>query len=148
MDLGGAGAAGACRSPQPWDGAGAAPSGFLAGSRDGGAAGIFETDTNQIGWGETLDAAIEDLEQTTPGHLFLDTVQTLIVRPDAQFLLDDFRQLLRPDVRVCQSSDELDMERVGEYLGEHTPETKLMDADADTMLPTLRCTEGRCILEN
>ena len=40
------------------------------------------------------------------------------------------------------------MERVGEYLGEHTPETKLMDADADTMLPTLRCTEGRCILEN
>ena len=108
----------------------------------------LKTDTNQIGWGETLDAAIEDLEQTTPGHLFLDTVQTLIVRPDAQFLLDDFRQLLRPDVRVCQSSDELDLERVGEYLGEHTPETKLMDADADTMLPTLRCTEGRCILEN
>lgn len=123
-------------------------SGFLAGSRDGGAAGIFENGYQQIGWGETLDAAIEDLEQTTPGHLFLDTVQTLIVRPDAQFLLDDFRQQLRPDVRVCQSSDELDMERVGEYLDEHTPETKLMDADADTMLPTLHCTEGRCILEN
>ena len=48
----------------------------------------LKTDTNQIGWGETLDAAIEDLEQTTPGHLFLDTVQTLIVRPDAKFLLD------------------------------------------------------------
>ena len=108
----------------------------------------LKTDTNQIGWGETLDAAIEDLEQTTPGHLFLDTVQTLIVRPDAKFLLDDFRRQLRPDVRVCQSWDKLDMERVGEYLGEHTPETKLLDADADTMLPTLRCTEGRCILEN
>ena len=75
-------------------------------------------------------------------------MQTLIVRPDAQFLLDDFRQQLRPDVRVCQSSDELDMEWVGEYLAEHTSETKLMDADADTMLPTLRCTGGRCILEN
>ena len=95
-----------------------------------------------------MDAAIENLEQTTPGHLFLDTVQTLIVRPDAQFLLDDFRQQLRPDVRVCQSADALDMEQVGQYLGEHAPETILSDADADTALPTLHCTEGRCMLEN
>lgn len=106
----------------------------------------LKTDTNQTGQGETLDAAIENLKQTTPGYLFLDTVQTLIVRPDAKLLLADFRQQLRPNVRVCQSADELDMELLTEYLGEHVPEARLSDADA--ALPTLHCTEGKCILEN
>lgn len=106
----------------------------------------IETDTKQSGVGETLDAAIQNLEQTTSGHIFLDTVQTLVVRPDAVFLLSDWKRWLRPDVRVCQSEDELDMESLAEYLQEHLPAAKL--TDGDSRLPILHGTEGRYILEN
>ena len=41
------------------------------------------TDTQDRGSGETLDGALKNLEDTTPGHLFLDTVEYLILTETA-----------------------------------------------------------------
>lgn len=105
------------------------------------------TDTADVGEGETLDAALQNLEDTTPGYLFLDTVETLILTEETQFLIPQLRQMLRPGVTVCATESELDPETATEYLNTHIPRYKLSDVDESTSLQKLAYTEERYFLE-
>lgn len=105
------------------------------------------TDTLDSGEGETLDAALRNLEDTTPGHLFLDTVENLIVTKETQFLIPQLKQLLRPGVNVCAAKSELNPETAPEYLNTHTPSHRLSDVDESTPLQMLIYSEERYFLE-
>lgn len=105
------------------------------------------TDTADVGEGETLDAALQNLEDTTPGYLFLDTVENLILTEETQFLIPQLKQLLRHGVNVCATESELDPETVPEYLNTHIPRHKLSDVDESTQLQKLAYTEERYFLE-
>lgn len=104
------------------------------------------TDTQDFGEGETLDAALKNLEDTTPGHLFLDTVEYLILTEQTQYLIPQLQQLLRPGVAVCAAENDLNLEGLPEYLKTHGPETVLRDADERTLLQKLTCSEERFFL--
>ena len=69
----------------------------------------LSTDTMDAGVGETLDGALRNLEDTTPGHVFLDTVENLVITEDARFLLPELKRLLRPTVTGCMTETELDL---------------------------------------
>ena len=105
------------------------------------------TDTVDVGAGETLDAALQNLEDTTPGHLFLDTVENLILTEETIYLIPQLKQLLRPSVTVCVTESELNSETAPEYLHTHTPKQKLSDADESTPLQKLTYSEERYFLE-
>lgn len=105
------------------------------------------TDTLDLGTGETLDAALQNLEDTTPGHLFLDTVENLILTKEAKFLIPQLKQLLRPGVTVCAAKSELNPETAPEYLNSHTPRYRLSDVDESTPLQMLNYSEERYFLE-
>ena len=105
------------------------------------------TDTMDMGEGETLDAALRNLEDTTSGHLFLDTVENLILTEETQFLIPQLRQILRPGVAVCATKSELNPETASEYLNSHIPRYKLSDVDEYTPLQMLNYSEERYILE-
>lgn len=105
------------------------------------------TDTLDRGNGETLDAALKNLEDTTPGHLFLDTVEYLILTEQTRYLIPQLKQLLRPGVVVCMGEGELDVQALPEYLKTHTPQTSLRDADEKTPLQKLSNSEERFFLE-
>lgn len=105
------------------------------------------TDTLDVGAGETLDTALQNLEDTTPGHVFLDTVEHLILTEQTRFLIPQLKQLLRPGVTVCVSESELDMQTTPEYLRTHTPQYKLSDTNASTPLQRLTYSEERYFLE-
>ena len=105
------------------------------------------TDTLDLGTGETLDAALQNLEDTTPGHLFLDTVENLILTKEAKFLIPQLKQLLRPGVTVCAAKSELNPETAPEYLNSHTPRYRLSDVDDSTPLQMLNYSEERYFLE-
>lgn len=105
------------------------------------------TDSSDLGEGETLDAAVQNLEDTTSGHIFLDTVEHLILTEQTKFLIPQLKQLLRPSVTVCVSESELDPETIPEYLHTHTPKQKLSDADESTPLQKLTYSEERYFLE-
>ena len=105
------------------------------------------TDTLDLGTGETLDAALRNLEDTTPGHLFLDTVENLILTKETQFLIPQLKQLLRPGVTVCAAKSELNPETAPEYLNSHTPRYRLSDVDESTPLQMLIYSEERYFLE-
>lgn len=104
------------------------------------------TDTRDFGEGETLDAALKNLEDTTPGHLFLDTVEYLILTEQTRYLMPQLKQLLRPGVAVCTSENDLNLEALSDYLKTHTPKTTLRDADETTPLQKLICSEERFFL--
>lgn len=106
------------------------------------------TDTQETGAGENLAAAIRNLEETTTGHLFLETVENLVIEEDAQYLLPELRRQLRPDVRVCCPEGTLDMEEMSAYLNSHSPALRLENALPGKKLPALRVVEGRYLLED
>ena len=107
----------------------------------------LSTDTLDHGEGETLDAALQNLEDTTPGHLFLDTVETLILTEQTRYLLPQLKKLLRPGATVCIAEGELNLEAAPEYLHTHTPENRLSDTDESTPLQKLTYLEERFFLE-
>ncbi len=106
-----------------------------------------QTDTRQYGAGETLPLALGNLEETTAGHIFLDTVANLVLTEGTQELIGQWKQLLRPGVRVCLAADEVDARAAGEYLLTHIPECRLEQAKEDTKFQTLRSVEGGYLLE-
>lgn len=60
-----------------------------------------ETDTGAVGTGRTLEEALEDLTQTAPGAIFLETADYLIVTDRTVNLLPRLTQILRPATQVC-----------------------------------------------
>lgn len=106
----------------------------------------LSTDTMDAGVGETLDGALRNLEDTTTGHVFLDTVENLVITKETRFLLPELKRLLRPTVRVCMTEAELDMETASDYLHSHTPQTELRDMDETTLLEKLTWMEERYLL--
>ena len=108
----------------------------------------LQTDTQDAGEGETLDAALRNLEATTAGHLFLDTVEQLVLTEQTRYLLPQLKALLRPGVRVCITEDPVNPETLPDFLKIHTPEAKLKDVTKTTPLQKLSCEEGRYFLES
>ena len=108
----------------------------------------LETDTHMIGRGETLDAALRNLEETTPGHIFLDTAENLVLRTGTKFLLPELCQLLRPGASVCVAEGEVKLDEAAEFLNFHTPDTTLLDVLHAESIPILHEREGRYLLEN
>ena len=45
---------------------------------------VIETDTGDMGQGETLEEAFEDLKQSTPAAIFLETADYLLVTEDTR----------------------------------------------------------------
>lgn len=107
----------------------------------------LSTDTLDVGVGETLDGALRNLEDSTPGHVFLDTVENLVITEETRFLLPQLKSILRPAVSVCIAESVINLEEVPEFLHSHVPEHKLRDTDETTPLQKLTCSEERYLLE-
>ncbi|MBR5529763.1 MAG: hypothetical protein IKU57_04745 [Oscillospiraceae bacterium] len=106
-----------------------------------GAAYVIETDTEDIGRGESLSAAIENLKATTPATIYLDTAQYLLVRDET--LLDMLKPYLKDTVRVCQFKGKPPMDQVSKFLSAHAEKVTLDNWEKGNGLPLLDCTKGR-----
>lgn len=62
---------------------------------------ILQTDTGSKGVGETVEAAIADLKKGTPGVIYLDTAQYLLLTKEAIPYMLGIENHLRDSVRVC-----------------------------------------------
>ena len=79
---------------------------------------VLETDTNNIGRGETVAEAVSDLEMNTPGVIYLDTVEYLLVSRDGQLYVNALREYLRPSVEVCLWEKDGGIEMAAQFLSE------------------------------
>ena len=99
---------------------------------------ILQTDTGSKGSGNNFEAALMNLQETTPALVFLDTAEYLLVDSRQQHLIAAFQDLLRPSCSVCMVEGQPDMEKVGLYLKVHEPKLTMKDYIAgERDLPTL-----------
>ncbi len=108
---------------------------------------FVQTDTGDVGTGETIDAAFEDMKKSAPSEIFLDTAEHLLLAPSARSLLPELADILRPACTVCIVQTDVDLEQAAEFLGMHKPTRSLTDCRAGKLdIPTLKLQEGRMYL--
>lgn len=78
---------------------------------------ILETDTDNAGRGADAAEALQDLEDTTPGVIYLDTAEYLLVTEDALGHVDALRASLSPSVRMSLWDGEGSVKTAARYLG-------------------------------
>lgn len=104
----------------------------------------LETDTGDMGEGENVQAALNDMKAAAPGAVFLDTADFLIVEQGGEELLTQVYDVLRPTCMVCISKKMPDMEAAAEFLAAHEPELSLRQYRVEKgTLPELIEKEGR-----
>ncbi len=80
---------------------------------------VIETDTQLRGTGETLVAAIEDINLTSAGEIFLDTANYVLVSSESKPLLAELYNYLRPACQVYEFSGRGKWDNVAKYLESH-----------------------------
>lgn len=78
---------------------------------------ILQTDTDNAGSGADAAAALLDLENTTPGVIYLDTAEYLLVTEDALNCVDTLRSSLSPSVKVSLWDGQGSVRSAAKYLG-------------------------------
>ncbi len=104
-----------------------------------------QTDTGDLGIGGDLQSALEDLEGTAPGRIFLDTADYLIITKETIDLLPQLWEILRPATEVCLGINA--DTRAAAFLSAHKPGVTLNDIrSGEQSLPSLIRTEERYCL--
>ncbi len=88
---------------------------------------VLETDTENLGRGETAGKALEKLKNETPAVVYLDTAEYLLVTEDAVAQVQELRKYLKPSVKVCVCDAAGRVKDAAEYLEIHGNLTKLRD---------------------
>lgn len=104
---------------------------------------VIETDTEDIGRGKTVDEAVRNLTDTTPGEIFLDTADYLLVSEDALVHLNEMNGYLKGKVWVCLAGKGIDVKTAVQYLAVHKPGATIR---AGTVTEELKVFEGRYVL--
>lgn len=106
------------------------------------------TDTGDQGAGADLEKALSDLKITTPGKIFLETAEYLLVSEETKIYIEELYEELRPACGLCLVEGQPEMESAVKYLSAHRPESSLKDYRAgQKRLPKIRVEEGRMYLE-
>lgn len=108
----------------------------------------IETDGGWFGKGKTVDEAVADLKESSPGQVFLQTVDYLLLQTDGENLLPALYSHLRSGCSVCQVREKPDLEKACAYLRVHKPNLTLQDfRGGDTEIPILTMEEDRAYLD-
>ena len=76
----------------------------------------IQTDTGQQGSGDTVAAAVEELEKTTPGVIYLDTAEYLLITQSANVYAEQLRSYLHGSTKVCIWDGKSSVEEAAQYL--------------------------------
>ena len=78
---------------------------------------VIQTDTKNKGQAENIQAAIDDLEKNTPGVIYLDTAEYLLVTEEVFSYTNAIEPYLRPTVKVCLWDGRGQVEEAAKFLG-------------------------------
>ena len=77
---------------------------------------MLETDTDNQGRGGSIEEALKDLEENTPGVIYLDTAQYLLVAESAKTQLRNLKKYLSASVKVAQWDEKSSVKDAAKYL--------------------------------
>ena len=87
---------------------------------------ILKTDTEDIGIGKTTQEALQNLKDTTPAVIYLDTAEYLLVAPGAEQCAEELKPHLKTSTKVGTYSG-----------GEVKEEVKYLDAHDRSAAPEI-----------
>ena len=103
----------------------------------------IETDTGDWGRGENITQAMENLKDTAPGTIYLDTTAFLLLQKDDPTWTRELGSYLKETVRVCLCEGEMKSEDAAEYLRVHPPEMRLLEYGKGNSVQVLTAENGR-----
>ena len=106
------------------------------------------TDTGDSGWGESVDAALQNLKETTPGTIYLDTADYLLVSKTAIEESKTLGQYLNASTKVCLAERDVEPVEAAEYLKVHEIHTKVGDIWDYSGMKVLEKVNSRLILKD
>ena len=77
---------------------------------------VIETDTENRGRGRSVREAVENLETNTPGVIYLDTAQYLLITEEAMSQLEELKGYMFPSVRVSLWDGKGSVETAAKFL--------------------------------
>ena len=106
------------------------------------------TDTGHCGTGANVEKAIQDMNESAAGKIFLDTADYLLIRNNTLFVLEELSGYLRPSCSICQVTGQVDLSEAAQYLQYHVPWVTLAMYEAgEREVPQLISEEGSMKLE-
>lgn len=104
----------------------------------------IRTDAGDLGVGEDLRSAVENLNATAAGIAFLETADYLIIETGAEEILLQAGPVLRPSCMLCVAEKMPDLEAATAYLRIHEPVVTLRQwSKEQAPLPQLQEQDGR-----
>ena len=104
---------------------------------------VIRTDTDDVGVGTSVEDAFENLMETTPAVIYLDTADYLLLQDNAVTAIDVLRSRLKDSVVLYLYRGDPDLKAVSKYLSVHGEKTKLKHWNRTVKLPILDCTTER-----
>lgn len=108
----------------------------------------LRTDTGDMGTGSTAIQALANLKATTPGIVYLDTAQFLLIAHDAKDYAEELRDVLHDNVKLCIADETIDPKAVTQYLAVHDSLPKMKEWQSGIELPVLKQLGERLYLES
>lgn len=109
---------------------------------------VLKTDTGDYGRGVSAEAALRDLKKTTPGTVYLDTAEYLLVPETDQLLIEKIEKYMKEDVLLCCAEENIDLVTAAKYLDNHPPKTKLSKWKGEEIKEILVKKEDRLEMKN
>ena len=88
---------------------------------------VLETDTGDLGRGENVLRALEDLKEKTAAVVYLDTADFLLVAENAVSRMGELAQHIKQSVKVCVCEAAGRVKEAAQYLEVHGNLPKLRD---------------------
>ena len=88
---------------------------------------LVQTDTGDIGQGDSLTEALADLRMAASGEVFLDTAEYILVTEEARKLLQEAETVFRLSAQVVLATGKVDPQIAAQYLSAHRPGVTLKD---------------------
>lgn len=107
---------------------------------------VLATDTADAGQGADALAALENLKATTPGTIYLDTAEYLLLAEGAEDVAEQLKPVLKKSVRVCMADAAVDLKAAAKYLPVHGDLPRLKNWKTGMKLPHLRAAGNRLLL--
>ena len=86
---------------------------------------VLETDTKNKGQGNTLQAAVKNLKENTPGVIYLDTAQYLLITEAAAEYVPELAQHLHSRTKVSFWDGQGSVEQAAKFLAVRSDLTSL-----------------------
>lgn len=99
---------------------------------------ILQTDTGDVGVGENVQTALDNLKETSAGIVYLDTAEFLLVTENARDYIGHIKPYLKNRVRVCRWDGEGELTNAAKYMDAHKIGVQLKNWSKETVLPKLQ----------